>query len=309
MNTEDGKTLRIDSPPWGVRFSRDGNTAVWPVSENRVASLWMYRRGATGPINTGLTMTWGEFAISDDGNRIATYSPGIVSIYDVPQKRTLVSAHLSSERYAQGVFVSPDVLRMYLATSTGWKIVEIDAKTRSVMQTGETPSSEQPGGLVVLGPDASQMLLRGYKSHVVTLNDARTGALIAPVGNGAIATARFLRDGRVAYIDGPALHNALHVLSNGSLPERYVPLGASRFPRIIGDDGKRIVVETGAEILAIDLDRGAIERRERAIGVMANTSGGRTALEPLREVFYVDESKHVVAWNPSNGAKRTITGG
>jgi DNA-binding beta-propeller fold protein YncE len=269
----------------------------------------MYRRGTAAPIDTRLTMTWGEFAISDDGNRIATCGQGIVSIYDVPQKRTLVSAHLSSERYARGVFVSPDVLRVYLATSTGWKIVEIDAKTRSVNQTGETPSSEQPGGPVVLGPDASRMLVRGSKSHVVTLNDARTGALIAPVGSGAVATARFLRDGRIAYIDGPELHNALHVLSNGTLPERYVPLGASRFSRIIGDDGKRVVVETSAEILAIDLERGAIERREQATRVMTDFSAGRTAHEPLRDVFFIDENRHVIAWNPSNGAKRTITGG
>ncbi|MGH9424482.1 MAG: hypothetical protein ACRD3J_31205, partial [Thermoanaerobaculia bacterium] len=215
----------------------------------------------------------------------------------------------SDQRYVQPAFVSPNVLRLYLRTSTGWKIFEVDAKTRGVIQTGETASSEPPSGPVVLDADASHMLVRGYKSQHGTLDDARTGALIAPVGSGPIAAARFLRDGRVVYIDGPNSHRALHVLSKGTLPERSVPIGAARFPRIIGDDGKRVVVENDEEILAIGLDGSAIERHERAIGVMATASGGRTAQEPLREVFYVDENNHVVAWNPSNGAKKMVTGG
>lgn len=314
LNTEDGKTFRLDSQPWVVRFSRDGSTAVWPVVEKRtaslmrVASLWMYKRGAASPIDTGLTMSWGDFAVSDDGNRIATFTPGIVSIYDVAQKRTLVSAHLSTERGAQFVFVSPDLLRVYLGTSTSWKIVEVDAKTRSVNQTGETPSSEQPGGWVVLDANASRILVHRSKSHLMTLNDARTGAIIAPVGGSDVRTADFLRDGRVVYIDGPDSRHVLHVLAAGSMPQRNVILGASRWPRIVGDDGQRLVIENDAEVLAIDLGRGVIERRAQAIRVMASPEV-RTALEPLREVIYLDEDKHIVAWNPANGAKRMITGG
>jgi ABC-type transport system involved in multi-copper enzyme maturation permease subunit len=308
LNTEDGKTFRLDSQPQIVRFSRDGSTAVWRVVEKRVASLWMYKRGAAKPIDTGLTMTWGDFAVSDDGNRIATYSLGIVSIYDVPQKRTLVSAHLSGERYAQAVFVSPDLLRVYLATSTGWKIFEVDAKTRSVNQTGEATSAGQPGGLIVLNADASHMLVHGSKSHLVTLNDARTGAMIAPVGGSDVRTACFLRDGRFVYIDGPYSRHVLHVLGAGSLPQRNVILGPSQWSSIVGDDGQRLVIQNGAEVLAIDLGRGAIERREQTIRVMPSPEA-RTPLEPLREVFYLDEDKHVVAWNPANGAKRMITGG
>lgn len=314
LNTEDGKTFRLDSQPWIVRFSRDGSTAVWPVVEKRaaslmrVASLWMYKRGAASPIDTGLTMSWGDFAVSDDGNRIATYSLGTVSIYDIAQKRSLVSAHLSMERYTQAVFVSPDLLRVYLATSTSWKIFEVDAKTRSVNQTGETPSSDQSSGWVVLDAGASHMLVHRLNSNLITLNDARTGAMIAPVGGSDVRTAGFLRDGRVVYIDGPYSRRVLHVLGSGSLPQRNVILGASQWSWIVGDDGQRLVIQNGAEVLAIDLGRGTIERRAQATRVMPSPEA-RTALEPLREVFYIDKDKHVVAWNPANGAKKMITGG
>jgi hypothetical protein len=307
LNTQDGKRVRIDTRPWTVQFSRDGSTAVWPVMENSVVSLRMYRRGAANSVDTGLTMTWGDFAVSDDGNRIATYSPGIVSIYDVAQKRTLVSAHLSGERYGEAVFVSPDLVRVYVAASTGWKIFEVDARTHGVTQTGATAGAG-PGGMVVLDADASRMLVHGYKSHLVTLNDARTGELIAPVGDGAVGSARFLHDGRIAYIDGPESRRVLHVLSAGPLPQRNVLLGASQWSSIVGDDGERLVIHSGSEVMAINLDRGTIERRERATNVMVSV-GPRTALEPLREVFYLDERKHVVAWNPATGAQREITGG
>jgi hypothetical protein len=186
--------------------------------------------------------------------------------------------------------------------------VEVDAKARSVNQTGETPSSEQPAGWVVLDAGASRMLVHRLKSHLTTLNDARTGAMIAPVGGSDVRAAGFLCDGRAVYIDGAYSRHVLHVLSGGPLPQRNVVLDPSQRSSIIGDDGKRLVIETDAEVVAIDLDGGAIERREKTIRVMTSLEA-RTALEPLREVFYLDEGNHVVAWNPANGAKRMITGG
>jgi ABC-type transport system involved in multi-copper enzyme maturation permease subunit len=320
LNTDDGSLVRIPSlAVWSVLYTRNGRSAVVPRIEGNVTNVWIYRRGLKEPIDTGLTVEprgLEDFFVSDDGGRIATISwSNILSVYDVAQKRSLASVRLPEARYVfvHALFESPDVVRLYLHTEKAMKIAELDVRARGLRETGSIATSAS------IYPDASaahMLVMPERGADVVTLNDARTGALITTLASRTqVKTARFLRDGRIAIVDGPDSATVLHILSAAGVPQRDIPLGPARSSIFVGDDGTRCVltVETAARVLqliAVDLNRGVIERRVAIVGLVpSGTFDLRPPIEPLRDVFYGDYSdhkNHIVSWNPSTGAKRRI---
>lgn len=314
VNTEDGSAMRVDPrADWGVRFARDGRSAVVPRQEGKFADLMVYRSGSKEPVDTELTVS-GDYFVSDDGGRIASISnPGNLSVYDVAQKRSLASLRLADARRVRGLFLSPDVLRLYLNTAEGLKIGELDVRARGLRETGLIPSSTFV--LVYLDPSATRMLVRKAREDVVTLNDARTGAIIATLLNGTqLKMMRFLRDGRIVIVDGPETATVLHILSADGVAQKHVPLGPSNWTRFLGDDGTRLVVSPidasrKSSLVVVDINRGVIERRESIRDAISTTALDlRPPIQPLREIFYGD-GKTIVGWNPATGAKRMITGG
>lgn len=320
LNADDGSAVRIGSiDQWAVRYTRDGRSAVVPRIEGNVTNVWIYRRGSKKPIDTGLTVAprgLGDFFVSDDGGRIATISwSNILSVYDVAQKRSLASVRLTEGGYTRAFFVSPDVVRLYLNTKKALKIVELDMRARGLRETGSLATAT----FARIYPDApaAHMLVRPERrADVVTLNDARTGALITTLASGTqVKTARFLRDGRIAIVDGPESAAVLHILSADGTPQRDIPLGPARSSIFVGDDGTRCVlaVETSAsvrQLIAVDLNRGVIAQRvDKADWVPSGTLDQRPPVEPLRDVFYGDyrdQKNHIVSWNPATGGKRRI---
>ncbi|HEX9460279.1 MAG TPA: hypothetical protein VGA84_14095 [Thermoanaerobaculia bacterium] len=315
LNTDDGSSVRIPSlSEWAVRYTRDGRSAIVPRMEGGVANVWIYRSGSKKPIDTGLTVEPLGLFVSDDGGRIATISrANILSVYDVAQKRSLASVMLPEARYIDAFFVSPDVVRLCLNTEKAMKIMELDVRARGLRQTGSLATAT----FAVIYPDApaAHMLVRPERgADVVTLNDARTGALITTLaGSTRVKTARFLRDGRIAIVDGPESATVLHILSAGGAPQRDIALGPARSSIFVGDDGTRCVlaVETSAQVrqlIAVDLNRGVIAQRvDKVVWVPSGTIDPRPPIEPLRDVFYGDQENHIVSWNPATDAKRRVT--
>jgi hypothetical protein len=310
MNTEDGRNIHIDArSAWGVQYTRDGRSAYWPVVNGNVAELRRYSRGDREPADTGLTV-WGDFIfLSDDGARIATLNHGILSIYDVAQKRSLVSARVPLVQTARGCFLSPDRFRLYAHTAAGLQIFELDASTRSLRATGGIGPA--PYLSISLDPTATRMVVKIAHSNVVTLNDAATGAVIKTLLTGTnVSGARCLRDGRIVIIDG----SVMHVFAPDGSPIRDIALGFSEPPWFAGDDGARVVLMTRAgnaprELIAVNLTSGSVERREPGVSDWVGSIwfDVRPPIEPLREVIYKDMENHIVGWSPATGAKRRIT--
>ena len=202
INTDDGSTWRVDQwSEWAARYTRDGRSAVVPHRAGNAVEMLIYTRGKAEPIDSGLTIANGEYIVSDDGSRIATISqPNLLSIYDVAAKRSLASARLPDSRFVRAFFVTPDVVRAYLNVPGGMKIVEIDARSPALRETGFIAS---PKFLVFyLDPAAAHMLVRPSREDTLTLNDARTGAMIKTLTAGTqLKTATYLRDGRIAVVD------------------------------------------------------------------------------------------------------------
>ncbi len=309
MNTDDGRKIHIDGrSAWDVQYTRDGRSAYWPVVSGNVAELRRYTGGDRQPVDTGLTV-WGDLIfLADDGGRIATLNHEILSIYDVAQKRSMVSARVPPVHNARGCFLSPDRFRLYAQTDSGLQIFDLDASTHSLRSTGGIGAV--PYVFISLDPTGARMVVKQARSHVVTLNDAATGAVIRTLLNGtSVSVARSLRDGRIVIIDGPVMH----LLAPDGSPIRDIA-GFSGLNWFVGDDGTRVVLMTrtgrdARELIAVDLNRGAIERRES--GVSEGVGGGwfdvRPPTAPLREVIYKDMQNHIVGWSPATGAKRKIT--
>jgi ABC-type transport system involved in multi-copper enzyme maturation permease subunit len=325
IDVSDGSARRIDpqTSVSGVLFTRDGKSAVVKRSHLQSLDLVVYRPGVAGFTETGLTAspTYFPFFVSDDGNRIATIDHGNLSIYDVPQKRSLVSVRVPSEGrlFYRGYFLSPDVFRLYIYAPGGLSIFEIDTRVRRLNATGSIAS----GGFVnfALDATAARMLVRLHNVDGITLNDARSGAVMRQIVSGtSVLMARFLRDGRMAIVDRPSVKTILHILSADGTLQRDVPLpGGSERLRFVGDDGTRLVLSTLSPeglhtqtLTAINIDSGNIERNERGAQDWTMTgsfSDNRPPIQPLREVFYGDDSGHVIGWSPATGARRMITGG
>src|SRR3954453_7968721 len=314
LNSDDGSATRV-SPwaEWSVEYTPDGRSAVLPRRAGDVAEIMVYTRGKSEPVDTGLTMTAGGFIVSDDGSRIATITPpNTLSIYDVAQRRSLAAVLLPDAAYRRAIFITNDVVRLYLNQRDGIKIAELDVRVRGLHETGSTPSADALR--IHLDPSAAHMLIGSVKHDVLTLNDARTGAAIRTLATGTrFQAARYLRDGRIVFIDGAGSALVLHVLQSDGTPQRDVPLGG-RQPMFIGDDGARVVltgVIAGKQMLAaINIDRGAVEHHEQiGFWVPAGAMETRPPIEPLRDVFYAGDDGRIVAWNPATGAKRAITGG
>jgi hypothetical protein len=317
LNSEDGSTWRVDSwAPWAVRYTRDGRSAVVPRRGANAAEMLVYTRGKAEPVATGLTMTEGEYVVSDDGGRIATISQlSLLSVYDVATRRSLASVRLPDSKFARASFITPDVVRVYLTVPEGMKIAELDVRSRGLRETGVIASPKFL--LCYPDPSGAHMLVRQSREDSLTLNDARTGAAIRTLTTGThLKTAHYLRDGRIAVVDGPDSATVLHILAADGTPQRDIPLGAKRATRIVGDDGTRLVLNDGEAASdrgifeAVNITSGIVEHREP---VRAWVSSGvfdtRPPIEPLREVFYVGDGGRIVSWNPATGAKRMITGG
>jgi hypothetical protein len=308
IDTEDGRKFHIDArSAWSVQYTRDGRSAFWPAADGKVAELIRYTRGESEPVDTGLAVAADFIFPSDDGARIATLDHGLLSMYDVAQKRSLVSGRAPLVRWgAHGCFVSPDRFRLYAPTDTGLEILELDATTHSVRTTGTLDLDSY----FSLDPTASRMVVLNPHSNTVTLNDAATGAVIKPLFTGtAVSVAHTLRDGRIVIVDGPVMH----LFASDGSAIRDIPLGTNRSYSFAGDDGTRVALLTRMgniprELLAVDLNRGTIAHRQPGIGDWAHAWFDiRPPIESLHEVVYRDRQNNLMAWSPATGATRRIT--
>jgi ABC-type transport system involved in multi-copper enzyme maturation permease subunit len=340
IDVEDGSVRKISGQTiHAMRLSRDGNSAFAVRSAHGASDLVVYKRGDAEPVDTGLTLSPSDpFFVSDDGSRIAVIGHGVLSVYDVSHKRSLVSVRVPGETpsYYRGSFVSSDLFRLYLATRKGVSIFELDARTRGFHQTGAFVNTVG----FTLDPGAQRMLVRQHDGSM-SLNDARTGATVKILTSGtAVFTARFLRDGRIAIVDeipaknplvfdGSSFHTSigptLHIFSTDGVSQHDFPLersvGEASF---VGDDGTRLVLRTtttgsrsptsfrSRSLVALNLDRGVVERSETGVfdwTMIEASSDSRPPIQPLREVFYSDAAGRIVGWSPATGAKRVLTGG
>jgi hypothetical protein len=232
-----------------ARFSADGRRAVWLENEDGTPSPFLsgalFRldldRPGAGPAQTPLSFRSPPrgFALSADGRRVAAYTwEERLTVASVDDGKLLAAIRYDSPSSAPLLaFAGPDRVRIYetlpidLYTHTRSRravtseILELDLAGGhpTLRRTGAFPPLS--GGLreQSLSPDGGRILLRGGDD--LSLFDARTGALLARLGDGR-SRGTFLRDGRAVVTAPAAGGQELRIVS----PEGTAAMPPIHFP-------------------------------------------------------------------------------
>ena len=253
------------------------------------------------------------FAVSNDANRMAFATGGVIGLYDIPGRRSLGSFRLPGVRIAS--FASPDVLRLYAANAASsrvavpreLRIYEYDVRTRALQQTGAYTWS------------AVMMRFRLFRNGVgvvadngvTTLLDPRTGRplMTAP---GRVLTV--LTDGRVVTLRQEGEKESNILLAG----DRTINLGNVSpvwFAREVAP-GKVLVGALPPSIgrrpwqmLLIDVDRGAVIRREASLEpafLFGPSAVVMRPTPPAAEMLVYDGSGTLLRWNTLTGQKKVV---
>ena len=200
---------------WGmpVRISADGRRAVWPVFQEVpfrsplvLHQLDLKRPGAEPrPTRISYTGLPEGLALSPDGRRIAIATQHRLTVEDLDTSRLLASAAYEGEPwFSRLTFAGPDRVRLYQSRgnwdpddvrSTRFDIFELDLKTGKLERTGAISGVSGLTGWS-LSRDGGRALLRNRRQ--LQLLDARTGELLADLGEGVFAS--FLDGGHIALV-------------------------------------------------------------------------------------------------------------
>lgn len=299
-DVSNGRSIRITAlKPWtsGASFSNHGQTASWLVpTTSNACELYVAKLDMPKPkaVATGITFRPENYALSDDGSRVAiVQNGGIVAVYELASRASLGSVRIPSGRYRSLFFVSNDVVRVYaFAHDADTQIFEFDIAHKALRHTGQLPL---PSRIPSFNP--KRALVYWDPTHL-EIRDAGTGALIA--SRSLFGSARFLRDGRIVGFD----NSLLQVLSPDGALLREITLPGSISPSPIVDYGGGLVIvmvprpEHRVAAAVVDIDRGTIVRVEPDILLTYSSRGPQLlCFTPLHDL---------VLWNPLTGARRLI---
>ena len=229
-NSETGgyKRLPVHGLYGQLMFTRDGNALLLGRHDRRTNTIEVFRREPAGgdEVSTGLTLpAYSEMTPTDDGSRIVSAERDrIVNVYDVAQRRSLVSARLPENAgYTAGMyFVTPSLVRFYKINRDApvkvLRVFELDVASRALQQTGQLVLEGRYLGLVA-SDDGSRVFVRTPDALIVA--DGRTAAPQMTISGSAFRGATFLRDGGTALIRGD---HAIEIRDAAGALTRTLPL-------------------------------------------------------------------------------------
>jgi hypothetical protein len=270
------------------RYQRAGADWRWPVlSPDGTRAFWLQSSGPRSPFEG---MIWNlsdpdskpartilSFPdtptpfLSEDGERLAAISGGLLSIYDLASGTNLGSARLGDRRfYPRGYFLDRNRFRLFrdnlvvTPSARSVDILEFDVATKTLTVTG---SIDLLKSIFFTASPAGNRLLC-HEGAGFSLRDARSGALLATLVD-SIPTprspGRFLSDGRIVVpvVRGSEAH--LELFNRDGRLERTVPIPARDRIALGGEaaPGKLVVAAEGI----------ASERESRAIFLVDLSSG------------------------------------
>jgi ABC-type transport system involved in multi-copper enzyme maturation permease subunit len=309
-NAETGAYSRFPTRAGREMFTRDGASIVSGRYDKRTNTLEMLRRpvAADAEEPTGLTLAGiADFNADDDGSRIvSTDNKGIVTVYDVPQKKSLVSARLpeSSGRVFGMYFLSPELVRLHTINREGGQVTlhifDLDVTKRSLQPAGEFARQAKYFG-VTANADGSRLLVRDRPNLYVL--DGHTAALQQTIPAAELRGSTFLRDGGVAILTDAGGHSTIEVRDAAGTPVRTltIPLAHTWSLRELPDGRFITLGQTQRwETYIVDSTSGKIVQHIPAQPVSAQ-SVGWSGYDPRREPAELpklfSDGKRLIRWN------------
>jgi hypothetical protein len=230
--------------------------------------------------------------VSDDGLRAAVTEFGnLVTVYDLTSRASLGSVRVPNARRINSLFVTNDLIRIYdHDEQIRTRIFEYDVANKSFRQTGEAAVP-----FWRFNADKTRTIAY-WKRPDITIYDARTGQVVMTIPIKA-ATAKFLKDGRIAAIDE---RNVLQIFAADGAPIRSIALPAEPVAPMLDIGGGLVVVvvKMRPTDLVIDINRGAVVRTESGLLPAYNGQGSL--------LLCSNKAHDLIVWNPATGEKRVV---
>ncbi|MGH9390528.1 MAG: hypothetical protein ACRD1Z_13005, partial [Vicinamibacteria bacterium] len=319
---------------WPI-LSPDGTQAVWfdrsGPSEPFEVMTWKLDDPHSNPVRTTLSFPGTPAAfLSEHGERLATVSDGLMSVYDLGSGASIASARIDEKRsYVRGFFVDRDHFRLFRPNR--WRgpsergridILEFDVSTKILSTTGSIEDSQDFGLRATASGD--RLLVR-EKSRL-SLRDGRSGALIVSLlerdPKERMPDARFLSDGRIVAVVASKPNVVIEVFAQDGRHERTIAipahdritLGAEAAP------GKLIVAGGGASneslsrtIFLADLSSGEVlQVADRLFPVayfasfLSNMPNYLPAPGSEASKLFYGPQRSLVHFDPSTGERRVL---
>jgi hypothetical protein len=309
-NSETGAYTRFPTRPGRQMFTRDGASLLVGRFDRRTNTVEMFRRPVAGETEepTGLTFSGNsDFNANDDGSRIISAdNKGIVTVYDVPRKRSMISARLpegSGHVFAM-YFVSPEVVRLHAVRRDGaqatLRIFDLDLTKRSLQQTGALTRAAKYLSASA-NADGSRLLVRDPVNLYVL--DGRTAVPQQTIPISGIKGSTFLGNGGTALLKDAGDHAEIEIRDAGGALQRTlaVPLQRTWSLREL-PDGRFLTLaqKEGWQTFIIDPASGKIVANIPAQPVSSRTIGW-SGYDPRREpaelpkLFF--DGKRLLRWD------------
>jgi hypothetical protein len=335
INAVSGAYRRIGAGPVDAHFVGDGNRILVgrPIDRLRNGNLELFIGHAAGnrEESTGLIVPrWtSPLIVSDDANRIAYMTGEVLSVYDIPQQRSLGSVRLpaGSRRVGMMRFTTPTVLRIWTFTGERMtptpvpraiQVFEYDTSMRSLRMTGQFSDTAR---YLFFSADAtgSHLIVRNPQGGN-TLIDGRTAAPLATLP--PLTRTSILSDGRIAGVEAPQgadTSNVLAVFNNNGVLERKISFDrpAIFMAREIAP-GKMLVgarnglgeSARGWVVMLVDINSGTILRREDDLLPVWVNNYADVRREPFNaNQLFIDVHGAVLRWNLLTNEKSVLVPG
>ena len=281
-NLDSGAWTRIARPDlWRADLTPDGKTLVF-VRVERNNTQTIFERPVEGgeARSTGLTLPLFTYYVTNaTGSRIAAFDGQVLSVYDVPQKRTLAAAKLPQGVPRAMYFQSPTLVRIVIEHD----VYELDAVRRTLHRV-----MELAGALISASADGSKFLVRDDQRRVLGTD----GTTLGP-GEDAM----FLRDARIAVSIGPLVE----IYKDGALARTIDLPSVITWRMRETRDGKLLVpgrvVGKHWETFIVDPDTGAVQRIPAAALTFQTWPRRDPRREPVDTPKYFFDDDRVVRWN------------
>lgn len=220
-------------------LSPDGTRAVWFEPSGPTgpfeAMTWKLDEPVSGPVRTTLSFPGAPAAfLSEHGERLATISDGLLSIYDLASGASLGSARVDEKRsYMRGFFLDRDHFRLFRPNH--WRgpsdrgrldILEFEVSSKTLSTTGSIEDAQDFGLRATASGD--RLLVR--ETGRLGLRDGRSGALLVSllekVPGAKVPGGRFLSDGRIVVAVASKPNVVIEVFAPDGGHERTIAIPA-----------------------------------------------------------------------------------
>ena len=336
LDTATGRYRRAGADWRRPVLSPDGAHAIWfqqsgPGGPFEVVT-WNLADPGSKPVQTKLSLRATPWIfLSEHGERLATISDGLLSVYDLASEASLGSARVGERFYPRGFFLDRDRFRVFrpsgpATASSGSRldILEFDISAKTLVTTG---SIGDAGSIAYTASASGDRLIAREKSRF-TLRDGRSGALLASLlerDSKKQSLGRFVSDGRIAIAVAEGTEARVEVFAPDGRHERTLAIPAGARIAFGGEiaPGKLVVAAGGdpkvresRTIFLADLSSGEVRKvadRLFPVVYLALWTSNRAnyLAEPGSEAtkLFYGPGRSLVHFDPLTGERRVILPG